>query len=144
MKPGEELEALWGAVNDHPFRADNPAEIPLTLHGHSSPKSHEGTILGEPNGSVQILCRVGSAAKDTGNVPARFKVLTLGLPIILFSGEGQDGFLWSMWEALSNSGRAEMEELPGCSGYLRNPGKAAPLQTQARSGLLQRRAGGRP
>lgn len=46
---------------------------------------------------MQILCRVGSAAKDTDNVPARFKVLALGLPIILCGGEGQDGFVWSVW-----------------------------------------------
>lgn len=52
--------------------------------------------MGEPDVSVQVLCRVGSAAKkDTGNVPARFKALALGLLIILCGAEGQDGFVWS-------------------------------------------------
>lgn len=59
-------------------------------------KSHEGAILGEPNVGVQVLCRVGSAAKEgIGNAPARFNVLALGPSIILCGAEGQDGFVWS-------------------------------------------------
>lgn len=77
------------------------SEIPLTTyspscHCLSSPKSHEGAILGEPNVGVQVLCRVGSAAKEgIGNAPARFNVLALGPSIILCGAEGQDGFVWS-------------------------------------------------
>lgn len=85
--------------------------------------------MGEPNGSVQVLCRVGSAAKDTDRGPVRFKVLALGPPIILCGGEGQDGFVWSTVVGRHSVTQEEqnIEELPGCSGYLRNPGKAAPL-----------------
>lgn len=113
-------------MNDHPFR--DPTYSP-SCHGPSHPKSQEGAVLGEavlgePNGSVQVLCRVESAAKkDTGNVPVRSKVLALGPPIILCGGEGQDGFVWSTVASVTQ------EELPACSGYLRIPGKAAPLWT---------------
>lgn len=79
-------------MNDHAFR---DLTYSPSCHGPSSPKRHEGAILGEPNGSVQVLCRVGSAAKDTDRAPVRFKVLALGPPIIPCGGEGQDGFVWS-------------------------------------------------
>lgn len=97
-KPGEELETLWGTVNDHLLR--DPTYSPC-CHGPSHLKSQERAILGEPfwgkpSGSVQVLCRVESAAKEgTGNVPVRSKVLARGPPIILCGGEGQDGFVWS-------------------------------------------------
>lgn len=72
------------------------SEMPLTLRAAMAPVVTR--TMKEPFwGSPMVVCRVESAAKkDTGNVPARFKVLVpQGPPIILCGVVGWDSFVWS-------------------------------------------------